>query len=94
MDEAISDVPLEVCPYVRKLLTLANDHEILKGASFDVPLDRHQCNLSKDGQRGTQRCAARRQPSHYHGCHQGRVRFENECNYDPWSTEGDVCSYG
>ena len=39
MDEAISDVPLEVCPYVRKLLTLANDHEILKGASFDIPPD-------------------------------------------------------
>ena len=40
MDEAIPDVPSEVCLYnIRKLLTLANDHEMLKGASFDVPPD-------------------------------------------------------
>ena len=39
MDEAIPDVPSEVCLYIRKLLTLANGHEILKGASFDVPPD-------------------------------------------------------
>ena len=39
MDEAIPDVPSEVCLYIQKLLTLANDHEILKGASFDVPPD-------------------------------------------------------
>ena len=38
-DEAIPDVPSEFCLYVRKLLTLANDHEIRKGASFDVPHD-------------------------------------------------------
>ena len=39
MDEAIPDVPSNVCLYIRKLLTLANDHEMLKGASFDVPPD-------------------------------------------------------
>ena len=41
MDEVIPDVPSEVCLYMytRKLLTLANDHEMLKGASFDVPPD-------------------------------------------------------
>ena len=39
MDEATPDVPSEVCLYIRKLLTLANDHENLKGASFDVPPD-------------------------------------------------------
>ena len=39
MDAAIPDVPSEVCLYIRKLFTLANDHEILKGASFDVPPD-------------------------------------------------------
>ena len=37
MDEAPPDLPAEVCLYIRKLLTLANDHEILKGALFNVP---------------------------------------------------------
>ena len=37
MDEA--NLPSNVCLYIRKLLTLANDHEMLKGASFDVPPD-------------------------------------------------------
>ena len=35
-EEAPPDVPAEVCLYIQKLLTLANDHEILKGASFNV----------------------------------------------------------
>ena len=35
MDEAMSDVPSGVCLYIRKLLTLANDHEM----PFDVPPD-------------------------------------------------------
>ena len=39
MEEAPPDVPSEVCLYIRKLLTLANDHEILKGASFSVTPD-------------------------------------------------------
>ena len=39
MDEAIPDVHSEVCLYIRKLITLANDHEMLKGASFDVTPD-------------------------------------------------------
>ena len=39
MDKATPDVPSEVFLYVRKLLTLANDHEILKGASFGVTPD-------------------------------------------------------
>lgn len=37
MDEAIPGVPSEDCLYIRKLFTLANDHEILKGASIVVP---------------------------------------------------------
>ena len=39
MDEAVPDVQAEVCLYIRKLLTLANDHEILKGATYDVTPD-------------------------------------------------------
>ena len=38
-DEVTPDVPSVGCLYVRKLLALANHHEILKGASFDVPPD-------------------------------------------------------
>ena len=36
MDEAVPDVQAEVCLYIRKLLTLANDHEMIKGVTFDV----------------------------------------------------------
>ena len=39
MEEAPPDVTSEVCIYIRKLLTLANDHKILKGASFSVTPD-------------------------------------------------------
>ena len=39
MEEAPPDVPSEVCLYIRKLLTLANDHEMLKGASCSVTPD-------------------------------------------------------
>ena len=39
MDEATPDIAAEVCLYVRKLLTLANDHKILKGASFVLHQD-------------------------------------------------------
>ena len=39
MEEAPPDVPSEACLYIRKLLALANDHEILKGASFNVTPD-------------------------------------------------------
>ena len=39
MDEAVPDVQSEVCPYIRKLLNVANDHEMIKGVSFDVPPD-------------------------------------------------------
>ena len=42
MDEAGPDVPAGVCLYIRKLLALANDHEILKGASFQVPSDTNE----------------------------------------------------
>ena len=38
-EKAPPDVPVEVCLYILKLLTLANDHEILKGASFNVSPD-------------------------------------------------------
>ena len=89
MDEATPDVPAEICLYIRKLPTLANDHEILKGASRLVRIaPRCQCTLPEDDQRGTQRCTARRQPCHCHGGHQGRVRFEDECHDEPWSTGG------
>ena len=48
MDEAPPDIPEEVCLYIRKLLTLANDHEILKGASFNVTPDVNAlCTLCK-----------------------------------------------
>ena len=36
MDEAVPDVQAEVCLYTRKLLTPANDHEMIKGVTFDV----------------------------------------------------------
>ena len=39
LEEAPPDVPAEVCLYIWKLLTLANDHKMLKGASFDVTPD-------------------------------------------------------
>ena len=39
MEEAPPNVPTEVCLYIRKLLTLASDHKILKGASFNVAPD-------------------------------------------------------
>jgi hypothetical protein len=39
MDEAVPDVQAEVCLYIRKLLTLANDHEMIKGVTFNVPPD-------------------------------------------------------
>ena len=39
MEEAPPAVPAGVCLYIRVLLALANDHEILKGASSDVPPD-------------------------------------------------------
>ena len=39
MEEAPPDVPAEVRLYIRKLLTLASDHKILKGASFNVAPD-------------------------------------------------------
>ena len=37
MEQAVPDVQSEVCLYIRKLLTLANGHEMIKGVSFDVP---------------------------------------------------------
>ena len=39
MDEAVPDAQAEVCLYIRKLLTLANDHEMIKGVTFDVQPD-------------------------------------------------------
>ena len=41
MEEAPPVVPADVClcNVIRKLLTLANDHEILKGASFNITPD-------------------------------------------------------
>ena len=39
MNEASPDVPSEVCLYTWELLTPANDHEILKGTSFNVQPD-------------------------------------------------------
>ena len=39
MEQAVPDVQSEVCLYIRKLLTLANDHEIIKGVSFEVTPD-------------------------------------------------------
>ena len=38
MDEVAPDLPTQVCLYISKLLTLANDHKILKGAraAFNV----------------------------------------------------------
>ena len=39
MEEVPPAVPAEACLYIRKLLTLANDHEILKGASFNITPD-------------------------------------------------------
>ena len=38
-NQAIPNAPSEVCLHVRKLLSLPKDHEILKGASLDVPPD-------------------------------------------------------
>ena len=39
MEEAPRDLPGEVCLYIWKLLTLADDHEVLKGVSFNVAPD-------------------------------------------------------
>ena len=83
MDEDVPNVQSEVCLYIRKLLTLANDHEMIKGVSFDVPPDtnalcqRMANEVHRDVLPGDSHVTA------CHGVIQGRVRFEDECDHDP-----------
>ena len=94
MEEAPPGVPAEVCLYIRDLLTFANDHEILKGASFSLTPNTnvlcqrmanevHRVVLPGDGH-----------VTAMEAIKQGRVRFAGGCYNGPCFAQTCVCSHG